>query len=85
MIKGEYVEAIGPKGQFKKHRQLRRIAEYEKQEVSRQLHRGEGAARCSRRIIFVLPTYRDLTNKEEYTYHLCVTSQIQMSPQKHIL
>ena len=39
----------------------------------------------SRRIIFVLPTYRDLTNKEEYTYHLCVTSQIQMSPQKHIL
>ena len=30
MIKGEYAEAIGPKGQFKKHRQLRRIAEYEK-------------------------------------------------------
>ena len=31
MIKGEYDEAIGPKSQFKKHRQLRRIiAEYEK-------------------------------------------------------
>ena len=30
MIKGEYAEAIGPKGQFKKHWQLRQIAEYER-------------------------------------------------------
>ena len=33
MIKGEYAEAIGPKGQFKKLWQLRRIAEYEKERL----------------------------------------------------
>ena len=33
MIKGEYAETIGPKGQFKKLWQLRRIAEYEKERL----------------------------------------------------
>ena len=78
MIKGEYAEAIGPKDQFKKHWQLRQIAEYEKffGNCAAVEERLEADYTC------------DLTNKEESTYHLCVTSvtsQIQMSPQKHIL
>ena len=76
MIKGEYAETIGPKGQFKKHWQLRLIAEYEK-------FLGNCAAVEER-----LEADYTCDLKEESTYHLCVTSvtsQIQMSPQKHIL
>ena len=85
MIKGEYAETIGPKGQFKKHWQLRLIAEYEKflgncAAVKERLDARGGLS------LFCLHTVTcDLINKEESTYHyLCVTSQTNTNV-KHIL
>ena len=88
MIKGEYAEAIGPKGKFKKHRQLQRIAEYEKQEVPQQLRRGEGAARGGLSLFCLHTVTCDLTNKEESTHQLfvCYVANTNVSSTKtHLL